>query len=182
MDHILESRSHMTTPTVPPVYRALVDTSKEIGISLTAGLPDDWVAPLLDLFDADPDVTNIRVAREPEAVAICTGGFFGGVKTAAIMGATGFLTTISELTTINLKYEIPLFMFVSLRGSIQDHQAFQEIQGRFLTRQFEALGLPYLVLDELEKVRLLPDAYVHSRVQKRPFIVGLSKALLIENA
>jgi sulfopyruvate decarboxylase subunit alpha len=163
---------------VPAVYVQIVETLKDIGVTLTAGLPDDWVAPFLDVLDDEPGIVNVRVAREPEVVGICTGGFFGGVKTAGIMGATGFLTCISELATINLKYQIPLFVIVSLRGSIDDHQAFQEVQGRVLTRQFEALGLPYLQLDEPEKIKAIPDAFVHSRLQKRPYVVGLSKALL----
>src|SRR5689334_11749703 len=54
------------------VYQALLDGLRQIGVTLSAALPDDWVAPLADLLDAQPDVTSLRVAREPEIVAICS--------------------------------------------------------------------------------------------------------------
>src|SRR5262249_61929643 len=100
------------------------------GIRLAASLPDDWVAPLIERIAADNAIRHIRVAREAEAVAICSGAFFGGVRAAAIMGATGLLTCTGELATLNLRHQIPVFLIVSQRGSIDDHRIYQEVQGR----------------------------------------------------
>ena len=102
------------------------------GVTLAASLPDDWVAPLIRRIDADPAIRHIPVAREAEAVAICSGAFFGGVRAVAIMGATGLLTCTGELATLNLRHQIPVFCLVSLRGSIDDHRIYQEVQGRRL--------------------------------------------------
>ena len=43
------------------------------GITLAASLPDDWVAPLIERIAADNHIRHVRVAREAEAVAICSG-------------------------------------------------------------------------------------------------------------
>src|SRR5262249_18692218 len=47
------------------VHRAILQALKECGVSLAASLPDDWVAPLADLLDAEPTIASVRVAREP---------------------------------------------------------------------------------------------------------------------
>lgn len=164
---------------IPVPYHRMLQVFENMGVTLTAGLPDDWVSPLLDLLDESQNITNVRVAREPEIIGICSGAFFGGVKSVGIMGATGFLTCISELATVNLKYQIPLLLVVSLRGSIYDHQAFQEVQGRFLLKQCDAMGLPVVPIAQASDLDLIPDAYMHSRIQKRPCIIGVAKTLLV---
>jgi sulfopyruvate decarboxylase subunit alpha len=148
------------------------------GVTLAASLPDDWVAPLIRCLDADPAIRHIPVAREAEAVAICSGAFFGGVRAVAIMGATGLLTCTGELATLNLRHQIPVFCLVSLRGSIDDHRIYQEVQGRRLRPLLDTWDFPYHVFDRLEDLDRLPDAWEACRLQKRPFIALLSRRLL----
>lgn len=161
------------------VYDDLFGALEEIGIELTAGLPDDWVAPLIDRLEAAPRITNVRVAREPEIIGICSGAFFAGVPAAGVMGSTGFLTCISEMASLNLKYGIPLFLIVTLRGGIHDGQVFQEVQSRRVPAVARALDLPGMVIDRPEKIALLPKAYTASRLHKRPWIAWISKSLLL---
>jgi sulfopyruvate decarboxylase subunit alpha len=160
------------------IYRDLHGALRDMGVTLSAALPDDWVAPLITLLDEDDTMTSVRVSREPEIIGICSGCFFGGVKSVGIMGATGFLTCVSEICTLNMRHQIPLFLIVSMRGRLYDPQVFQEVQGRTLLPVIETLGLPYLILDVPSKVRLLGRAYEHARLQKRPLVVCLSKALV----
>src|SRR5205807_10067280 len=75
---------------------------KKTGVTLAASLPDDWVAPLIERIAADNQMRHVRVAREAEAIAICSGAFFGGVRSVAIMGATGLLTCTGELATLKI--------------------------------------------------------------------------------
>ena len=159
------------------VYDDIFRAVKAMGIRLAASLPDDWVAPLINLLDADNDIRHIRVAREPEIIGICSGAFFGGVRAVGIMGATGFLTCVSEICTLNLRHQIPVLLIVSLRGRLGDLQVFQEVQGRVVLPLLATLGLPHLILDTAPKIALLADAYEHARFQKRPYVVCLSKAL-----
>jgi sulfopyruvate decarboxylase subunit alpha len=162
-------------PRVAGGYDLLADAVADLGITFAAGLPDDWVAPLINRLDERDGFTFVRVSREPEAVAMATGAFFGGVKSAAIMGATGFLACASELTTLNLKHQVPLFMIVSERGTIEDAQVFHELQGRVAKPFTEALGIPSLVVETPADLERLPAAFNHSRLQKRPYVVWLSR-------
>lgn len=170
----------MTTDETPAgaAYDALVEKLLELGITLAAGLPDDWVGPLFTRLEARDDVTFVRVAREPEAVGICTGAFFGGVRSVALMGSTGLLTCVSELVTLNIKHQVPLFMVVSQRGSRPDRQVYQEGQGKVLLPVIEALGIPTLELDSIERLDELEDAYEMCRLHKRPYVVWVTRGFI----
>jgi hypothetical protein len=73
-----------------------------------------------------------------------------------------------------------MVLVVSQRGSIHDHQIFQEVQGRVVAPVADVLGLPSLLLDRAEKISLVPDAVETSRLQKRPMVLWISKTLLTE--
>jgi len=160
------------------VYQALLDGLRQIGVTLSAALPDDWVAPLADLLDAEPAVTSLRVAREPEIIAICSGAFFGGARAVGIMGATGFLACVSEIATLNLRHQIPVFLIVSQRGSIDDHRIYQEVQGRRTLPLLQAYDFPYHIVDRPDEVSSIPDAFETCRMQKRPFVLFLTRRLV----
>ena len=148
------------------------------GVTLAATLPDDFVAPLIRRLDADPAVRHVPVAREAEAVAVCSGAFFAGVRSVAIMGNTGLLTCTGELATLNLRHQIPVFCIVSQRGSIDDQRIYQEVQGRRTVALLQAYDFPFHVFDRPEDLASLPDAYETCRLQKRPYIAFLSRRLV----
>ena len=117
----------------------------------------------------------MRVAREAEAIAICSGAFFGGVRAVALMGATGLLTCTGELATLNLRHQIPVFLIVSQRGSIDDHRIYQEVQGRRTIPLLETYDFPYHIVDRPDEVSSIPDAFETCRLQKRPFVLFLTR-------
>jgi sulfopyruvate decarboxylase TPP-binding subunit len=147
-------------------------------VRLAATLPDDWVAPLIRRLAADPQIRHVPVAREAEAMAICSGAFFGGVRSVAVIGATGLLTCTGELATLNLRHQIPVFCIVSLRGSIDDHRIYQEVQGRRTLPLLQTYDFPYHVFDRSEELARIPDAFEACRLQKRPFIAFLTRRLV----
>ena len=148
------------------------------GVKLAASLPDDWVAPLIERIAADDRMRHVRVAREAEAIAICSGAFFGGVRSVALMGATGLLTCTGELATLNLRHQIPVFLIVSQRGSIDDHRIYQEVQGRKTKPLLDMYDFPYQVIDKPEDLPRIPDCYETCRLQKRPFVLFLARQLM----
>ena len=148
------------------------------GIKIAASLPDDWVAPLIERIAADNQIRHVRVAREAEAIAICSGAFFGGVRSVALMGATGLLTCTGELATLNLRHQIPVFLIVSQRGSIDDHRIYQEVQGRRTLPLLQAYDFPYHIVDRPDEVNSIPDAFETCRMQKRPFVLFLTRRLV----
>lgn len=148
------------------------------GVRIAASLPDDWVAPLVTRLAAEPTIRHVPVAREAEAIAIASGAFFGGVRAVAVMGATGLLTCTGELATLNLRHQIPVFILASLRGSIDDHRIYQEVQGRRLVPLLETWDFPYHVFDHVDELARLGEAYEACRLQKRPFVALLTRRLM----
>lgn len=160
------------------VYERLVVGLSEAGVGFAASLPDDWVLPMCRVLDRTDGVQHIRVSREPEIIGLCCGSFFAGVRAVGVMGATGFLTCASEIASLSRRYQIPLVLVVSQRGSVYDHQIFQEVQGRTARPVADALGIRSVVLDHEENLKLVPYAVESARVQKRPVVLWISKALL----
>lgn len=160
------------------MIESIKSSLKEAGVSLATSLPDNWIAPLMEVIDDDPDIQHLRVSRESESIGICCGAFFAGKRSVALMGGIGILASVCELATVSHRHGVPVFVLTTLRGSGTDLQTYQEIQGRRLTRTLDAFDFPYQVLDQPEKIDLLPDWYEHSRIQKRPYFVFMTKQVL----
>src|SRR5262245_35777012 len=148
------------------------------GVRLAASLPDDWVNTLIRRISKDNQIHHVPVCREAETIAICAGAFFGGVRSVAIFGNTGLLTCTGEMATLCLRHAIPVFCIVSGRGSIDDHKVYQEVQGRRTIPLLAAYDYPYKIIDKEEEIEDIPNAYEWHRLQKRPFILFLTKKLL----
>jgi sulfopyruvate decarboxylase subunit alpha len=130
----------------------IYDQLKSCGISLGAGLPDDWLVPLMARIDEDPEFTLVRVAREPEAVGVCGGALLGGAQACAFMG---------------------------IAGTLEDPRTYQVAQGISGLPYLDALGIPYMTIEKLDDVPLIPAAYRRSRLVKRPFVCFFTKAVLM---
>jgi sulfopyruvate decarboxylase subunit alpha len=162
-------------PSGPELIRdALIAT----GIGLVASLPDDWLADLISLVRDDDRFIHVPVAREEEIVGICSGAFFSGVKAVGIMGAAGFLACGHELATLNLMYEIPLLLLMSLRGTPEDPRVYQVVQGRVTLPVMDALGVPYLIVNRPDDIGIITSAYEHARISKRPVAVLFTRGIL----
>src|SRR6516225_1004763 len=122
--------------------------------------------------------TPPKNAREAEAIAICSGAFFGGVRSVALMGATGLLTCTGELATLNLRHQIPVFLIVSQRGSIDDQRIYQEVQGRRTISLLQTYDFPYHIVNRPDEIASIPDAYETCRLQKRPFVLFITRKLV----
>ncbi|OJV26629.1 MAG: hypothetical protein BGO26_12050 [Actinobacteria bacterium 69-20] len=163
------------------LFERIADELAAARIGFAAMLPDDWTSPLCTVLDRAPEFRAIRVAREPEIIGLCTGCFFTGSLGLGVLGATGFLACASEIATLTRRYQIPMVLVVSKRGTLDDHQVFQEVQGRTARPMADLLGLPSLDLDSPESLAGIGDLANASRLQKRPGIAWLTKALIVQS-
>jgi sulfopyruvate decarboxylase subunit alpha len=76
------------------------------------------------------------------------------------------------------RHQIPVFLIVSQRGSIDDHRIYQEVQGRRTIPLLQAYDFPYHILDRPDDVSSIPDAFETCRMQKRPFVLFLTRRLV----
>lgn len=169
----------MTDPTQrSPVARSIADELAACGVSLVASLPDNWVMDLIGHLDTDPRFRHVPVNREESAVGLCAGAYMGGLGSAALMGASGFMTVVYAITKINYTYEIPLFLLMTLRGVPGDHHKHHVSNGLYLLPVLDAINMPYQVIDRPDEIPHISRAYRHTRTFSRPMAVLLTRDLL----
>ncbi len=154
------------------------DELAQCGVKLVASLPDNWISTLIADLDADPRFTHVPVNREESAIGLCSGAYMGGMGSAAVMGASGFMTVIYAVTKINYSYEIPLLILITLRGAFGDHHKHHVSNGLYLRPVMEAIDIPYTIIDKPADLDQIGKAYRHSRTFSRPTVVALTRDLL----
>ena len=158
--------------------KRIADQLADCGVKLVASLPDNWLNPLIETVAGDKRFTHVPVNREESAVGLCSGATMGGLGSAAVMGASGFMTVIYAITKINYSYEIPLFMLITLRGAFGDHHKHHVSNGLYLRPVMDAISLPYTIIDDAKDLPQIKRAYTHSRTFVRPVVVALTRDLL----
>src|SRR5262249_7340801 len=128
--------------------------------------------------ERDERFVHVPVNREESAIGLCSGAYMGAMGSAALMGASGFMTVIYAITKINYSYEIPLFLMLTLRGALGDHHKHHVSNALYLRRVLDAIALPYQVIDDATDIRLISRPYRHTRTFCRPFAVLFTRDLL----
>ncbi len=160
------------------VAREIVDICADEGITLAASLPDDWIAQTIARFEQDPRITHVPMNREESAIGLCSGAFLSGTGAVALMGASGLMTLIYAITKINYTYEIPVFIMITKRGTMDDGAKFHVSNGLYLDAVLDAIDLPHFVIESRAALPMIGEAYHHSRKISRPTVVMLPKKLL----
>jgi len=167
-----------TNPGPDRISQRIVEATAECGISLVASLPDGWITNLITHYDRDPRFKHVAVNREESAIGLCSGAFFSGMGTFALMGASGFLTCIYAITKINFTYQIPMLIGITLRGRPGDRAKFHQSNGLYLEPVIEAINMPFVPIERADDIPRIVTAYRHSRVMSRPVLVGFTREVL----
>jgi sulfopyruvate decarboxylase subunit alpha len=156
----------------------IADELASCGVKLVASLPDNWVMDVIDALKRDNRFVHIPVNREESAVGLCSGAYMGAMGSAALMGASGFMTVIYAITKINYTYEIPLFVMATLRGAAGDHHKHHISNGLYLLSVMDAINMPYAIIDRPDDIPLISRVYRHTRTISRPMAVLFTRDLL----
>ena len=160
------------------IARKVADELAACGVKLVASLPDNWLMRLIEIVDRDERFSHVPVNREESAIGLCAGAYMGAMGSAAMMGASGFMTVIYAITKINYTYEIPLLLLLTLRGATGDHHKHHISNGLYLRPVLDAIDLPYQIIDSSDDISLISRAYRHTRTISRPMAVLFTRDLL----
>src|SRR5882757_4985236 len=158
----------MSANAADTVSRRIVDVTADCGISLVASLPDGWITSLITHYNRDARFRHIAVNREESAIGLCSGAFFSGLGTFALMGASGFLSCIYAITKINYTYQIPLLFLITLRGLPGDTARYHVSNALYLKPVIDAIDLPMLTVERFDELPRIAEAYRHAQVLARP--------------
>jgi sulfopyruvate decarboxylase subunit alpha len=159
------------------IYNAL----KQSGVKLISALPETWLVHLINMAEADPDTTLVRLTREEEGIGISAGAHLAGVQSALLMQNHGFLAAINPIVSLAFLYKIPLLMLISYRGHIGEKDPWQTQGGRFTEPVLKALAIPYDHLTNPAKVeRQITEAQSLAESSLTPVALLLSRQLMWE--
>jgi sulfopyruvate decarboxylase subunit alpha len=160
------------------VGRQIADELAACGVKLVASLPDNWLMGVIDTIERDGRFVHVPVNREESAIGLCSGAYMGAMGSAALMGASGFMTVIYAITKINYTYEIPLFMLLTLRGGVGDHHKHHISNSLYLRPVLDAINMPYKIIEEPGDIPAISRCYHHTRTFSRPMAVIFTRDLL----
>jgi sulfopyruvate decarboxylase subunit alpha len=155
-----------------------MDQVADCGIELVASLPDNWISDLIRGFEEDDRFRHVPVNREESAIGLCSGAFFGGQGSIAVMGASGLMTLVYAITKINYTYEIPVLILITLRGAPGDLHKHHVSNGLYLLPCMESINLPYMIIDSQDKIPHIKRAWDHSRTISRPVVAVMTRDVL----
>ncbi len=158
--------------------KRILDELAQCGVKLIASLPDNWVMDVIGAATRDPRFSHVPVNREESAIGLCAGAYMGAMGSAALMGASGFMTVIYAITKINYTYEIPLLLMMTLRGAVGDHHKHHASNGLYLLPVLQAIDMPYQIVDRAEDIPMISRCYRHTRTFARPMAVLFTRGLL----
>jgi sulfopyruvate decarboxylase TPP-binding subunit len=162
----------------PDIARRIADQLAACDVKLVASLPDNWLMDLIRTIDGDDRFRHVPVNREESAIGLCAGAYMGALGSAALMGASGFMTVIYAVTKINYTYEIPLLLLLTLRGAVGDHHKHHISNGLYLLSVMDAIKLPYQIVERADDIGAISRCYRHTRTFSRPMAVLLTRDLL----
>lgn len=147
-------------PTAESWEEIVVRVLKANDVSLVSYVPDNVLARLIRLIEADPFFTVISPAREEEAVAIVTGAYMGGKRGIALMQTSGFATVVNALASLACPFQIPLVMMISERGTLGEFQQGQAIVCRTMRPVLQSLGIEHFAIQEKAQVEFVVDGMI----------------------
>jgi len=154
----------------------LLDTLKRLGFGVAVAVPDSWLGEILVRIEQEPSMRLIRATHEEEALAIACGARLGGVRTAMFIQNVGLLSMGAGIVCLAQRYQFPLLMLVSYRGTPEDPVFYHIPKGRATEPVLRGLGLAYVRADPGRAIGpQVEAAATYTEESSSPFALLLSR-------
>jgi sulfopyruvate decarboxylase subunit alpha len=154
----------------------LLETLKRIGVEIAVTVPDGWLGELLIQIENEPSITLIRATHEEEALAISCGARLGGKRSALIIQNVGILSMGAGMVCLAQRYEFPLLILASYRGTPDDPVFYHIPKGRVTEPVLRGFGLGYSVADGDRAIGpQVVAAATYAEEASAPFVLLLSR-------
>ena len=163
---------------VPDQHRPseLFDTLRRLGFGAAVAVPDSWLGEILVRIEQEPGMRLIRATHEEEALAIACGIRLGGVRTAMLIQNVGLLSMGAGMVCLAQRYQFPLLMLVSYRGTPDDPVFYHIPKGRATEPVLRGLGLAHMRADRDRPIGpQVEAAATYAEESSSPFALLLSQ-------
>ncbi len=126
--------------------RALHGVLRGAGVAHVSYVPDAGHTRLINLCAADPSIVTNVLTTEEEGIAIATGAWLGGTRSAILMQSSGVGNCINMLS-LPVIARVPLLILVTMRGEWAEFNPWQNPMGRATQASLEAIGVTVLRAD-----------------------------------
>lgn len=142
-------------------------------------VPDNPLSHVLHALAEDhPDIRTTVATREEEAFGIAAGLYLGGARPTVMLQSSGLGNSINALASLNVAFEIPVLMLVTMRGGEGEWNPTQHPMGHAVRPILESLKIPHVTIESdegaEEVVRRVGEKAFESR---RPGACLLSRKL-----
>lgn len=123
----------------------LIGILKKSGVDFTSSLPCEKIKNLL--YMVQDNFLHVPLTREEEGVGISAGAALAGKRPAMFVQSSGIGNMVNALLSLTDFYELPLSIFISLRGYYKEKIAAQFPMGQRLQKILKGAGIPYSVIN-----------------------------------
>ena len=135
----------------------IIELLKAYNIRFLSYVPDAIGERILQLARHDDFFDILPLAREEEGIGVVTGQYLGGARGAVLMPTSGVGNAINALASLAIPYQIPLPLFIGLRGDLGDFNQTQVPMGQALRPMLETLRIPCYTLTRPDEVATVVD-------------------------
>lgn len=123
---------------------AFLGTGFDAGFDFYTGVPCSFLSPLINGILTDKRLTYVAAASEGEAVAIASGAWLAGHKTAVMCQNSGLGNAVNPLTSLNFPFRIPTLLIVTWRaGPGLNDEPQHELMGRITPGLLQLMEVPH---------------------------------------
>ena len=154
----------------------ILATLERLDMRVAVTVPDGWIGELLVRMEQEPWLTLIRATHEEEALAIACGARLGGARTALVVQNVGLLSMGAGMVCLAQRYQFPLLILASYRGTPEDPVFYHVPKGRVTEPVLRGLGLGYSVADGMRPIGpQVEAAATYAEEASAPFVLLLSQ-------
>jgi sulfopyruvate decarboxylase subunit alpha len=154
----------------------ILDTLKRLGFGMAVAVPDSWLGEILVRIERDKAMRLVRATHEEEALAIACGARLGGVRTLMFVQNAGLLSMGSGMVTLAQRYQFPLLVLVSYRGTLEDPVFYHVAKGRATEPVLRGLGVAFACADRNRPIgSQIEAAATYAEEASSPFALLLSQ-------
>jgi sulfopyruvate decarboxylase subunit alpha len=154
----------------------VLNTLKRLGFGAVVSVPDGWLGKILVRIEHEPTMRLVRATHEEEALAIACGIRLGGIRTALLVQNAGVLSMGAGMVSLAQRYQFPLLMLVSYRGTADDPVFYHVPKGRATEPVLRGIGLNYAVVDRHRPIGpQVEHAATYAEEASCPFALLLSR-------
>ncbi len=166
-----------SAPPQPPHRPSeLLATLKRLGFGMAVAVPDSWLGEILVRVEQEPSMRLVRATHEEEALAIACGARLGGVRTALFVQNAGLLSMGAGMVCLAQRFQFPLLMLVSYRGTTDDPVFYHVPKGRATEPVLNGLGVAYARAERLRPIGpQVEAAATFAEEASSPFALLLSR-------